>query len=229
MFIDRYDAGTQLALLLSDYKIPDAIVYALPRGGVVIGYEIAQRLGIPLELVITRKIGHPQCPEYAIGIVSETGKYIINEKEEFIDKRWLEKEIRKEQGEAIRRQKTYCTGHQEITGKGKTAIIVDDGVATGLSLSLAVNVVKAKEPKEIVVAVPVISQEIANSISNISDRLVALEIIKDTFGSVSEYYENFDQLSDERVMKLLSKIWKMKLLSLTGLFRLILFLHFVAR
>ena len=73
---------------------------------------------------------------------------------------------------------------------------------------------------------PVISQEIANSISNISDRLVALEIIKDTFGSVSEYYENFDQLSDERVMKLLSKIWKMKLLSLTGLFRLILFLHF---
>ena len=206
MFQNRNDAGKRLAYLLKEYAKSDCIVYALPRGGVVIGYEIAHNLKLPLQLVITRKIGHPFYPEYAIGAVSETGKYIIN-KEEDIDKDWLEQEIEKERREALRRRMVYCGDHKKTSIKNKTAIIVDDGVATGLSLSLAISEIKAKGPKEIIVVVPVISDDVANSISKICDKLVAIEIIKDDFGSVGNYYKNFRQVSDDEVIKLLKKIW----------------------
>ncbi|MFZ2621083.1 MAG: phosphoribosyltransferase family protein [Minisyncoccia bacterium] len=207
MFKDRNDGGEQLALLLQEYKNSDAIIFALPRGGVVIGYEIAKLLDLPLELIITRKIGHPDYPEYAIGAVSETGKYIIN-KNEFVDEKWLKEEIKNKQNEAVRRKKVYCGGREEVNIKDKTAIIVDDGVATGLSLSLAIQEIRAKEPMKIVVAVPVISQDVAYSISKISDKLVAIEVIEGDFGSVGNYYLSFPQVSDREVIKILSKIWE---------------------
>ena len=209
MFKDRHDAGKQLAHTLEAYKKTDSIVCALPRGGVVIGYEIAHYLKLPLEIVITRKIGHPQSPEYAIGAVTETGRFIGDEQELLsVDKEWLKNEIEKERQEAVRRKKLYATDHRKISVKDKTAIIVDDGVATGLTLSLAINEVRAEGPREIVVAVPVISNIVANTISEISDKLVAIETTGDFAGSVGDYYENFEQLSDNEVIILLSKLWQ---------------------
>ena len=210
MFKNRDDAGQQLSSRLKEYQRPDVVVYALPRGGVVIGYEIAHNLGLPLELVITRKISHPNYPEYAIGAVSQTGKYIESSREENIDKDWFEQEIQKEQKEAIRRKAVYCGNHQEISIKDRTAIIVDDGVATGLNMSLAIAEIKSKDPKEIIVAVPVISRDVADEIAKICDKLVAIETIEGHFGSVGNYYESFKQVSDGEVIKLLRKIWKRK-------------------
>src|SRR3989344_5294523 len=196
MFKDRNDAGKRLASLLGKYKDSDAIVFALPRGGVVIGYEISRVLNLPLELVITRKISRPNYPEYAIGAVSETGKYIISEREENIDEEWLEQEIHKEKMEAIRRRMEYYSNRIPLSIKNKIVIIVDDGVATGLSLSLAIGEIKSKEPKYIVIAVPVISKDVADSMSKICDKLIAFETIDDNFGSVGSYYKNFHQVSD---------------------------------
>lgn len=209
MFENRHDAGKQLALLLTEYKASDAIVYALPRGGVTLGYEIAQHLNLPLELVIVRKIGHPDNPEYAIGAVSETGRYVVNEQEKFIDQKWLKEEIKKEQQEAIRRRRVYYAEREEINVTGKTAIIVDDGMATGLSLSLAINEIRAKKPKDIIVAVPIISREAANLVNKMCHKLIAIEIIDGYFGSVGNYYKSFNQVSDGEVIELLHRTFKM--------------------
>ena len=210
MFKDRINAGGQLSSLLPAYKQDEAVVFAMPRGGVVLGFQIAQIHKWPLELVITRKIGHPENPEYAIGAVGETGRFLLNKQEKFIDQKWLENEIKKEQIEAIRRRNVYYGDRKEEKVKDKTVILVDDGVATGLSLSLAIEELKAKKPKEIIVVVPVISEDIADSIGEICDKLIAIKTVKGYFGSVGNYYENFPQMSDEEVVKLLSIIWTRK-------------------
>ena len=179
MFKDRINAGGQLSSLLPAYKQDEAVVFAMPRGGGVLGFQIAQR-------------------------------FLLNKQEKFIDQKWLENEIKKEQIEAIRRRKVYYGDRKEEQVKDKTAILVDDGVATGLSLSLAIEELKAKKPKEIIVVVPVISEDIADSIGEICDKLIAIKTVKGYFGSVGNYYENFPQMSDEEVVKLLSIIWTRK-------------------
>jgi putative phosphoribosyl transferase len=202
-FTDRSDAGKRLARLLGKYKNEKCVIYALPRGGIVIGKEIADKLECFLNIIAIKKISHPDNPEYAIGAVSEDGHAIYNQNElEFLDKDWLEEESKRGQEEAKRRRKVYVGEPVYFNLKDKTAIIVDDGIATGLDMLLAIKEIRHKNPKKIVVAVPVasidssilIGKEVDEFISILSPRLL---------GSVSAYYENFNPVSDEEVIEII--------------------------
>ena len=205
-FHDRADAGRRLAEKLGDYKNKNVIVYALPRGGVVLGYEIAKALNAPLDLVIARKIGHPRNPEYAVCAVTEDGARIRNEAEErSLDPDWFEEATKREIEEAKWRREVYLKGKEPPSAEGKTAIIVDDGVATGLTLRAAIEDLKKKKPKSVVVAIPVAPQDTANNIASEVDGLVTLEIPSVYLGAVGAYYDNFSQTTDEEVIELLEE------------------------
>ena len=202
-FENRTDAGKKLAEKLQDYKGEDVIVLALPRGGVVLGYEIAKSLGAPLDLIITRKIGHPDNPEYAICAVAEDGHTLCNEVERSnINDEWFDKVVVEEQEEAKRRRKLYLKGKRKNI-KGKTVIIVDDGIATGLTLRLAIMEAKHSNPKKIIVAVPVAPKDVAGEIEKSVDGFIALQIPEVYLGAVGAYYDSFEQVTDEEVIGLL--------------------------
>ena len=140
MFIDRIDAGRQLAKALSRYKGQPVVVYALPRGGVVLGVEVARALDAPLDLIVVRKIGHPDQPEYAIGAVTENGEWVLNPEEaRALDPNWIADAARSGLLEAQRRRARYLRDRPPFTVKDKTAIVVDDGLATGLTMEAALG------------------------------------------------------------------------------------------
>ena len=204
MFEDRHDAGRRLAKKLERYHGRDAVVLALPRGGVVVGYEIARALKLPLDIAVARKVGHPNSPEYAICAVDEKGTILCNESEaKLVDQVWLKEEIKRQQKEALRRSSLYRGVRKPENIHNKIVIIADDGVATGLSLRLAIIAVKTKHPKSIIVAVPVISEEAAETIREDIDELITLESPSHFLGAVGSHYEIFDQTEDGEVINLL--------------------------
>lgn len=204
MFKDRKDAGLQLAKELEQCRGTGAIVLALPRGGVVVGHEIAQLLGLPLDIVVTRKIGHPGNPEYAICAVDENGTLLCNESEKnLMNEKWLKDEIEKQITEAKRRTRVYRGDGVRKRIKGKTVIVTDDGVATGLTMRLAIKAIKAQNPKRIVVAVPVAPPEIARKLKSEVDELVVLSPPEEFAGAVGAHYQEFEQIDDDTVISLL--------------------------
>lgn len=205
-FSDRQEAGRKLAAELGDYRGSDVVVYALPRGGVVLGYEVAQALGAPLDLVITRKIGHPENSEYAIGAITEEGEALYDEREKaLVDRGWLERVAEKERREALRRRQVYLEGKSRASARGKRVIVVDDGVATGLTLRVALASLRKDEPRELIVAVPVAPHDIVSILEKEADTVVVLEDAEEYLGAVGAYYERFSQVSDEEVIDLLRK------------------------
>ena len=206
MFRDRNDAGRQLAEKLAKYRGQNAAVLALPRGGVVTGREIAQALGLPLDIAVVRKIGHPLSPEYAIGAVDDSGAIILNDAEtESVSQAWLSDEIEREKKEAERRVKAYRGGRKPIPISGKTALIVDDGIATGLSMRLVVRSLRAQNPARIVVAVPVASAEAVRGLRKEADEVITLEPPEEFLGAVGAHYIEFEQVEDAEVIRLLSE------------------------
>ena len=204
MFKDRNDAGRQLAEKLAQYRGQDAVVLALPRGGVVVGREIAKTLGLPLDIVVTRKIGHPNNPEYAIGAVDSMGAVMLNDAEAVsVNQAWLADEIKREIQEAMRRVKEYRGNRKPIVISGKTALIVDDGIATGLTMRLAVRSVKAQNPARTVVAVPVAPVETINDLRREADEVIVLEPPERFLGAVGAHYIEFEQVGDDTVIRLL--------------------------
>ncbi len=202
-FCDRVEAGKRLAEALKKYKGEDIVVYALPRGGVVLGYEIAKELGSPLDLVITRKIGYPGNEECAVCAVAEDGHMICDQSAEpLLDKEWLKRQVEKEMLEARRRREVYLKDREPISADGRIAIIVDDGIATGLTILLAIRELRHQNPKRIVVAVPVASVDASERIREEADELVAL-VVPTYFQAVGAYYSNFPQLEDEEVIRLM--------------------------
>ena len=203
---DRHDAGQRLATKLKKYKNTNAVVLALPRGGVVVGYEIARALSLPLDIIATRKIGHPSNPEYAIGAVDANGTAVFNEAEIVqIDKRWLEKEIQEQKNEAGRRTKAYRKGKKQLKLGEKTIVIVDDGIATGFTMRLAVKAAKKEKPEKIIVAVPVAPPESVEEIKNEgADEVILLEPPEEFRGAVGAHYQEFEQVEDEEVIRLLN-------------------------
>jgi putative phosphoribosyl transferase len=202
-FRDRVDAGKKLASALTKYRGDRTVVFALPRGGVVLGYEIARELAAPLDLVITRKIGYPGHEEYAIGAVSEDGHTVFDSSAiASIDHDWLKSQIEKGMLEAKRRREVYLPGREPRLANGKVAIIVDDGIATGLTIDLAIKEIKHRHPEKVVVAVPVSSMEAAMKIRAEVDEFIAL-YVPAYFMAVGECYEEFSQLDDEEVVKLI--------------------------
>ena len=207
MFKDRKEAGQLLAQRLVQYRGKDAVVYALPRGGVVLGFEIAQFLHLPLDLAIARKIGHPDNPEYAVCAVTEEGESFCNEREQStLDPLWLEKEIEKEREEAKRRRKIYFKNQKQRSAKNKIAIVVDDGVATGLTLRSVLRFLRGEKPKKLVVAVPVAPHELMDILQTEADKIIVLKDEREYLGAVGAYYQNFPQVSDEEVIGLLGQI-----------------------
>lgn len=204
-FRNRAEAGTLLADCLLSYQDTQPIVYSLPRGGVVLGAMIAQRLRAPHDLLLTRKIGHPLNPEYAIGAIAEEGEPIWNQSEiESIDKGWLTKALRAARQELRRRRLRYLKKRPIIDPKGRIAILVDDGVATGYTLRAALRALRTRRPAKIVVAVPVVPADIAAILRREADAVIAL-LIPDAFlGSVSRYYDEFPEVSDNEVQRLLT-------------------------
>jgi len=201
IFPNRKEAGILLTRVLKDYKNKDAVVYALPRGGVPVGREIAKALKIPLDLAITRKIGHPYNSEYAVCAVAEGGDLICNPLEESeLDSAWLKREEKIAQKEILRRKKKYLGEREHLSPEGKIAIIVDDGVATGLTLKAALHNLKAQKPKELVVAVPTIPQNTALELENEGYNVVALLEDPQFLGAVGAYYTDFRQVSDAEVV-----------------------------
>lgn len=205
-FINRSDAGQRLANLLTPYEGKNVVVYGLPRGGVVTASEIARHLRAPLDVIITRKIGHPNSPEYAIGAVAANGHRVFNSTEvSLIDPAYIKDEIKRQKEEAKRRRTLYLNKKKPISARGKIAIIVDDGVATGLTMRAAIKEIRHQKPQKIIVAVPVVAADIADTIRSEADALVALEIAEFFQGAVGAYYEEFSQVEDDEVVELLEK------------------------
>lgn len=204
VFKDRTEAGRQLAKLLTDYGQKSAVILALPRGGVPVAEEISESLKLPLDIILVRKIGHPFNPEYAIGAIAENGQAVWNEAEiEKIDSRWLEEKIQTEELEIKRRAELYRGGRSLVDLKDKVAILVDDGLATGLTMLAAIKAVKLQKPQEIIVATPVLPQDTADKINKLADKLIAFDIPEVFQGAVGSYYMNFPQLTDVEMIELL--------------------------
>src|SRR3989344_3359097 len=209
MFQDRKDAGQKLAQELLRYRGKDAVVLALPRGGVVLGYEIAKALELPLDIVVTRKIGHPNNPEYAICAVDEKGELFCNEAEAgSVDQNWLKAEVSRQKNEAKRRIKVYRDEEKQKELSGKTVILVEDGIANELTIHEALQTLLKERPKEIVVAGPVAPNDVVADLRGKADDVVTLDNGEHYLGAVGAYYNNFPQVSDGEVIKLLKQAKK---------------------
>lgn len=205
-FRDREDAGKKLAEKLASYKGKDVIVYAIPRGGVVVGAAIAKALDAPLDLVIVRKVGHPDNPEYAVCVVTDNEEMLCNEEERaLINPETLQSLIDQERKEARRRRDVYLHGRKSLSCEGKIVILVDDGVATGLTFRVALRELKRQKPQALIAALPVVPQDAAAIIQKEGATLIAF-MIPDTFlGAVGSYYERFEQVTDEDVIQLMNE------------------------
>ena len=206
-FKNRTEAGVKLAVLLEKYAKANLVVYALPRGGVPLGVEIAKKLHAPFDLIITKKIGHPGNPEYALCAIAEDGEPICNKDEVgYIDSSWLHEEIERVRDEIKRRREKYFgqITHQNI--EGKTAVIVDDGIATGYTMLAAINEIRGRKPAKIVVAIPITPEDTARELEKITDDLVSIEIDPYYLGAVGAYYDDFSQVEDEEVIGLIKSL-----------------------
>ncbi len=207
LFQDRTDAGRRLAQRLMRYQDKSTIVLALPRGGVVVGYEIAQALRVPLDVIITHKIPAPGNPEYAIGAVAENGEAQLNQDEIRllgIPSTYVQRETQRQLEEIERRKRLYRGDKPLPSLAGRTAIIVDDGVATGYTMMAAVKAVKAERPREVVVAVPVGPRETLDELGEMADDVVVIDT-PTPFFAVGAFYRNFEQTSDEDVQRILDQ------------------------
>lgn len=204
-FKNRTEAGQLLADKLASYADQPGVVYPLPRGGVPLGIEIARKLNMALDLIIPRKVGHPYSPEYAIAAVGETGEPVINQQEvSRVDAKWFEQEVARQRAEAKRRRTAYLGDREPIPVEGKVAIIVDDGIATGLTMKAAIQDARARKPGKLVVAIPVVPADTARVLAEMVDELVAIDIDPYYLGAVGAYYDDFGQVSDDEVIQLLS-------------------------
>jgi len=206
-FADRHEAGRRLAEALLEYAGKDAIVLSLPRGGVVVGYEVARRLQLPLDVIITHKVGAPGNPEYAIGAVAENGEVVLNKPEIRllgVSEQYLREEIAHQEEEIERRVQLYRNGRRLPSLKNRIAILVDDGIATGFTMFAAAEAVKAEVPAEVVIAVPVAAPSSLQSLKPVVDRIVCLAA-PTPFWAVGAFYRDFEQVTDEEVRRYLEE------------------------
>lgn len=207
-FEDRADAGRQLAQALSRYSgRPDALVFALPRGGVPVGFEVAAALDLPLDVFVVRKLGVPGQEELAMGAIASGGVEVLND--DVVDSLRIPDPVirsvaRRERAELERREREYRGSHPAPDPRGQTVILVDDGLATGSSMRAAVAALRLQRAARIVVAVPVAAADTCIRLLPEVDELVCLKTPA-YFGAVGEWYLDFSQTSDREVCDLLSR------------------------
>lgn len=206
MFYDRQHAGKLLVQPLKKFaNQKDTIILALPRGGVVTAYEAASALKIPLDIISPRKVGAPGNPEFAIGAVDETGTGFFDEaliKQLGVSDTYLKETIEREKANAQHRLDLYRQNKPPLNLKNKTVILIDDGLATGATMKAAIQSVKAKGAKSIIVAVPVAPAETLSEIQAMADEVICLNTPKPFF-AVGQFYQNFEQTEDDEVISLL--------------------------
>lgn len=207
MYQDRIEAGIILAKELEKYRNTPGVVLAVPRGGVPIAYIVARELNMPIDLLLTKKIGHPLNSEYAIGAVSLTDRYIVPH--ENIPAEYIEKETERIRSRLKDMYVKFMGDAEPEPLKDKTVIVIDDGVATGNTLLSTINMLKKSKPSKIVIAVPVASDSAIKKLSGMVDDFVC-PLKPDYFYGVGAFYENFEQVTDQEVMDYMNKFRELK-------------------
>jgi predicted phosphoribosyltransferase len=208
-FIDRTDAGRQLAKALARYKAQRPVVLALPRGGVPVAAEVATALDAPLDLILVRKIGVPFQPELAMGAVVDGGKPVIVRNEDVISltgvsEREFNATCDQQLAEIERRRKLYLGDRPHPQIAGRTVIVVDDGIATGATTRAALQATRMRKPSKLVLAIPVAPTATLKELRGEVDDIVCLEDYED-FGAIGLFYSDFRQVSDTEVIEILAR------------------------
>lgn len=204
LFKNRQDAGRQLAAELQRLALKEGLVIGLPRGGVVVAAQIARILGLPLDIIIPRKIGAPFNSELAIGALVEDIVFLNDAliAQFQIDHSYIQSEIAKEKKEAARRLALYRHGRSSPRFEGQTVIVVDDGIATGATMRASLKFLKAKNVKRLIAAVPLAPLETVKELQNEGYEVVCL-YTPISFAAVGQFYEDFSQTQDSEVIKIL--------------------------
>jgi putative phosphoribosyl transferase len=205
-FADRRDAGRQLADALAHVPLHEPVVLALPRGGVPVGFEVARRLRAPLEVFVVRKVGAPGHVEFGIGAIAEGGTVLFDPRAVQalgLGDDTLDELLRAEQGELDRRVRDYRGGRELPALAGHDVVVVDDGIATGVTAEAAVRAVRAMGPRRVTLAVPVCPPDSRDRLAQIADDVVCVLTPPD-LRAVGLWYERFDQTTDEEVAALLA-------------------------
>jgi putative phosphoribosyl transferase len=210
LFADRSEAGRALAQRLLRFKDERPVVLALPRGGVPVGFEVARALEAPLDLVLVRKIGAPFQPELAVGAVVDGSRpeTVLNEEmvREFgIPETYIAEESARQLAEIERRRELYLAGRTRIPVEARTAIVVDDGIATGATMEAALHATRRANPKRLVLATPVAPPDTIERLRPRADEVVCLAMPR-LFGAIGAFYEDFRQVNDEEVVDLLRRV-----------------------
>ena len=213
-FKDRSDAGRKLAKALGQYKDQQPVILALPRGGVPVAAEVAAVLKAPLDLILVRKVGVPFQPELAMGAVVDGGAPLIVRNEDVIQLAGIQESEFKavcdgELAEIERRRQRYLGSRERVDVSGHTAIVIDDGVATGATTRAALRATRMRNPKRLVLAVPVGPTDNIAELRSEADDVVCLED-HEFFGAIGVYYANFSQVSDEEVIEILRRFPALK-------------------
>ena len=209
IFADRFDAGRRLAEALQHLRDRDPVVLALVRGGLPVAYEVAKALAAPLDVVLVRKIGAPSQPELAVGAVVDGSQPEIVSNPEImrmlgLSQSYVEAEAKHQLVEIERRRTAYLRGRPPVEVRGRTAIVVDDGIATGATTRAALHAVRRRQPSRLVLAVPVAPPDTLDRLAADADEIVCLDR-PDPFGAVGYFYGDFTQVSDQEVVDLLDR------------------------
>jgi predicted phosphoribosyltransferase len=205
---DRVDAGRRLAEKLTAYAgRQDVLVLALPRGGVPVGYEAARALGLPLDVFVVRKLGVPGHEELAMGAIASGGAWVLNEelvRTLAVPEQLMRSVVAREQRELVRRERLYRGNRPPLDVRGRTVILVDDGLATGSTMRAAIAALRRLEPARLVVAVPTAAPSTCDEIGSEVDECVCL-LTPEPFYAVGIWYQDFSQTTDEQVRDLLDR------------------------
>ena len=203
-FVDRTDAGRQLAAALSAYRFEHPLILAIPRGGVPIGRIVADALEGDLDVVLVRKLGAPFNPEFAIGAVDESGAIHLTERMYSVraDAEFIRQECARELQLIRERRLRYSPQRPPLDPAGRTVIVVDDGLATGATMQAALISIRARHPRRLVCAVPVAAPESMDAVGELCDDLVCIAAPQD-FYAVGQFYESFPSVGENEVLSLL--------------------------
>ncbi len=202
-FADRVEAGKFVAekLAVRGYRGADAVILALPRGGIPVGFEVANRLGLPLDVLVVRKLGFPGHEEFAMGAIASGGTIFLDTEviqRAALPKQAIDSVVAREEQELQRRDRAYRDGRPRIPVQGKTVILVDDGLATGSTMRAAIKALRKESPRSIVVAVPVGAEETCLMLKAEADEVICATT-PDPFQAVGLWYKDFTQTTDEEV------------------------------
>lgn len=205
-FYDRADAGARLAERLESYRGEDVLVLGLPRGGVVVASEVARALHAPLDVLVIRKLGAPDQPELAVGAIGQAvtvlNEALINLLH--LDRAELAGLTARERRELERREALYRRGHAPLRVRGKTVLLVDDGIATGATAAAAVQVLRTLGAGRVVIAAPIAAPRAVADLGRVADKVVVLDAPSD-FQAVGAYYRDFRQVTDDVVLDLVNR------------------------